>query len=224
MRLLVVASDPREFTGIVSRAESLQNLPLPVDWTRHVRLNGNELLLIANGVGVARSAAAVDAAASWTPDALASTGFCGALDPRLRIGDIVAAQCVVHGGKRYVTAQAGGPVVITTERVVQTAAERRNLFATGAAAVDMEAAGVASRAMALNLPFFCVKGVSDTAGEDMANDFNRSLKADGHFDTINLLLGALGRPFTRIPELIRLGARCVRVSQSLGDFFADCRF
>jgi adenosylhomocysteine nucleosidase len=224
MRLLVVASDPREFTGIVSRAESLPNLPLPVDWTRHVRLNGNELLLIANGVGVARSAAAVDTAASWNPEALASTGFCGALDPQLKIGDVVAAECVVHGGKRYVTARAGGPVVITTDRVVQTAAERRNLFASGAAAVDMEAAGVASRAMALNLPFFCIKAVSDTAGEDMANDFNRALKPDGHFDTINLLLGALGRPFTRIPELIRLGIRCVRVSQSLGDFFADCRF
>jgi adenosylhomocysteine nucleosidase len=224
MRLLVVASDPREFTGIVSRSESLQNLPLAVDWTRHVRLNGNELLLIANGVGVARSAAAVDAAGPWKPEALASTGFCGALDPQLKIGDIVAAECVVHGAQRYATAQAGGPAVVTTDRVVQTAAERRNLFATGAAAVDMEAAGVASRAMALNLPFFCVKAVSDTAGEDMANDFNRALKPDGHFDTINLLLGALGRPITRIPELIRLGVRCVRVSRALGDFFADCRF
>lgn len=224
MRLLVVASDPREFTGIVSRAERLPDLPLPVDWTRRVRLNGNELLLIANGVGVARSAAAVDAAASWKPEALASTGFCGALDPKLKIGYVLSAQCVVHGGKRYVTAQGDGPIVITTDRVVQTAAERRDLFARGAAAVDMEAAGVAARAMALNLPFFCVKAISDTAGEDMANDFNRALKPDGHFDTMKLLLGTLGRPFTRIPELIRLGFRCVRVSRSLGDFFADCRF
>jgi nucleoside phosphorylase len=224
MRLLVVASDRMEFSGIAARAQSLPCPALPVDWGRAVRLNRHEMLLAANGVGARRAAAAVDAAASWKPDAIVSTGFCGALTPDLEIADIVVAACVVSGDRRFPTGHPQGVAILSGDRVVQTAAEKRKLAATGAAAVEMEAAGVATRAQALQLPFYCIKAVSDLAGEDMANDFNQALTADGHFATINLLRGALVRPFVRIPELLRLRKRCVRASSALGDFFADCRF
>ncbi len=88
----------------------------------------------------------------------------------------------------------------------------------------MEAAGVAARVEALALPFYCIRGVSDLAGEDMANDFNRTLTPDGHFDTMKLLQDSFRSPLARIPELLRLRKRCVRAAQALGDFFADCRF
>jgi len=201
--------------------------------TRLVKLGGNELLLTANGVGARRAMAAVDAAASFEPDALVSAGFCGALDPQLQIADIVVATCVIANGRRC----AAQPLIPTHDRkgvvfravcsvdhVVQTATEKRTLAASGAGAVEMEAAGVASRAAALHLPFYCIRAVSDLAGEDLANDFNRALTPDGHFDTMILLRGTLGRPLTRIPELLRLRKRCVRAARALGDFFADCRF
>jgi hypothetical protein len=88
----------------------------------------------------------------------------------------------------------------------------------------MEAAGVAERASAHNLPFYCVKVVTDLAGEDMANDFNSALRPDGHFATMDILRSSLRQPLVRIPELIRLRKRCARSALLLGEFIADCRF
>jgi hypothetical protein len=88
----------------------------------------------------------------------------------------------------------------------------------------MEAAGVAQRAQALGMPFFCIKTVTDLAGETMANDFNAVLRSDGRFDTIKLLASGLRHPRVRLPELFRLRRRCLLAARSLGDFIADCRF
>jgi adenosylhomocysteine nucleosidase len=216
MKLLVVASDRMEFAGLLARAGAPSH-------ARTVQLGGHEMLLAANGVGAPRAAAAVDAALSWQPDALVSIGFCGALDAKLGIADIVVAQRVLASGRSY-GSTGGDATIASVDHVVRTAAEKRALAASGAIAVEMEAAGVAERAEALHLPFYCIKSVSDLAGEDMANDFNKALTADGHFATITLLQGALARPFTRIPELLRLRKRCIRAALALGDFFADCRF
>ncbi|MDR3700444.1 MAG: hypothetical protein P4L56_12450 [Candidatus Sulfopaludibacter sp.] len=219
MKLLVVASDRMEFAGIVERAKARGP---------KVLLGGNEMLLVAGGVGARCAAAAVDSGLSFQPDALVSTGFCGALDPHLEIADIVVASCVVSsGGRRYATHPvAGGTscVVFSADRVIQTAAEKGKLAASGFGAVEMEAAGAASRAEALGLPFYCIRAVSDLAGEDMANDFNRALTPDGHFDTMKLLRDSFRSPLVRIPELLRLRKRCVRAAQALGEFFDDCRF
>ena len=66
--------------------------------------------------------------------------------------------------------------------------------------------------------------VTDLADEDMANDFNRALRPDGHFGTMSILIGALRRPRVCLPELLRLRNRCAMAARALGDFIADCRF
>lgn len=231
MKLLVVASESMEFPGLLAHAEEKRRADAGADWARLGRIGGNEFLMVANGAGVARAGAALDAALpSFRPDALVSIGFCGALDPALGIGDIVVATEVQGANGRYratpvFTAKPyGRGVVWTHSRVAETVDERRGLRASGASVVEMEAAAVAERAQALGLPFYCVKSVTDLAGESLANPFNQALREDGHFDTIILLRGALRHPFARIPELIRLRGRCVRAARSLGDFIADCRF
>jgi adenosylhomocysteine nucleosidase len=108
--------------------------------------------------------------------------------------------------------------------VVQTAAEKSQLRTPGAIAVEMEAAAVAERAQALGLPFFCIKSVTDLAGETLTIDFNAALRSDGRFDTMKILASSLRHPWVRLPELFRLRARCVRAARSLGEFIADCRF
>lgn len=226
-----MASDSMEFTGIVAQAEQARAAQLPVDWARSVRLGSHEVLLVANGVGWARAAAAVDAASSFRPDAVISTGFCGALDEELEIADIVVGTDIIrHTGKNACVTlpgnglrQRSGPIC-SIDHVAQTSEEKRQLHSSGACAVEMEAAGVAERAQALGLPFHCVRAVTDLAGETMANDFNASLRSDGHFDTMLILRRSLLRPTVRLPELLRLRNRCVRASRMLGEFFADCRF
>jgi adenosylhomocysteine nucleosidase len=210
MRILMVASDAMEFRG-------MPNLP--------------GCRLIANGVGAKFAAAAVDdALQNFSADAIVSMGFCGALDPSLNLGDIVVGTEVVNGSNRF---PAMAPhcnrvhhtgVVLSIGHIVGTAAEKASLHRSGGIAVEMEAAGVAERAAARNMPFFCVKVVTDLAGEDMANDFNSALRPDGHFATMVILRSSLRQPLVRIPELLRLRRRCARAALLLGEFIADCRF
>ena len=101
---------------------------------------------------------------------------------------------------------------------------KARLRAGGGSVVEMEAGGVAERARARDLPFYCVRVVTDLADEDLANDFNRALRPDGHFATMSILRGTLRNPLVRLPELLRLRNRCVRAALALGDFIADCRF
>ncbi len=108
--------------------------------------------------------------------------------------------------------------------IARTAAEKRNLRATGASIVEMEAAGAARAAEDLGLPFYCIRAVSDLAGEDFENDFNAALKSDGRFSTMRLVTGALASPRKRFGELLRLKQRTEVASKNLGDFLADCTF
>jgi hypothetical protein len=58
----------------------------------------------------------------------------------------------------------------------------------------------------------------------MANDFNKAIRPDGHFATMNIFRAALLDPANRLPELIRLRRRCILAARALGEFFADSRF
>ncbi|MBS1857839.1 MAG: hypothetical protein JST11_20890 [Acidobacteria bacterium] len=230
-KILMVAAASMEFPGILAHATGVRPAGLAVDWSRFATIGDNEFLLAANGAGVRRAAAAVDAAlAGFRPDAVVSTGFCGALSPELAIADIVVGDSVAAGPLRFpaLPPRASRPhrtgAVASIDHVAGTAAEKRQLHAGGAIAVEMEAAGVAARAAAAAIPFYCIRAVSDLAGEDMANDFNKALREDGHFDTMGVLLGTLRAPLVRLPELFRLRQRCARAARVLGEFIADCRF
>jgi adenosylhomocysteine nucleosidase len=208
MKLLFVASDRMEF--------------------RHLRRPADDIRTVANGAGAHRAASGIDnALRAFRPEAIVSMGFCGALDPSLAIGDIVVGTTVFGGDRAFpaeppVTSASHrrGPVR-TVDHVVGTAEEKRRLHATGAIAVEMEAAGVAQRAQKLGVPFFCIKSVTDLADETMANDFNVVLRSDGRFDTMKVLASSLRRPWVRLPELFRFRSRCVLAARSLGDFIAD---
>jgi adenosylhomocysteine nucleosidase len=212
VKLLLIASAPMEFRGL--RGTGSHPAWLPVDWVRFAQLGGHDLLLVANGAGAPRAASALDAAAVvFHPDAVISTGFCGALDPQLRVADVVVATAIAAADRLYdalpvaTTSLHRSGVVCSIDRVAQTAEEKRRLRAGGAMVVEMEAAGVAARAQARGLPFHCIRVVTDLAGETMANDFNAALRSDGHFDTMVILRATLRRPLARLPELCRLRQR-----------------
>ncbi len=232
MKLLVVAAEARELRGILAHTQRKPgDAQAGADWARAAALGEHDLLLVAGGAGPARAAATVDrAAAAFRPEAIVCTGFCGALEEKLEVASVVVATEVQGANGRFgaLTPPASLPchhgVVLTIDHVARSAAEKRSLRQTGAAAVDMEAAAVAERSATLGLRFYCIKAVTDLAGEDLANDLNAAMRPDGHFDTMKILGSSLGRPLSRVPELLRLRSRSARAACALGDFFADCRF
>jgi nucleoside phosphorylase len=191
----------------------------------------HQLLLVANGAGGMRAAAAVEAGlAEFDAEGIVSTGFCGGLTEGLDVADMVVGTSVTDGAQNFaaIAPECARPhrkgVIRSIGHVVRTAAEKRRLHAAGGDAVEMEAATVAGKAAGRGLPFYCIRVVTDVAGEDMANDFNRALRADGHFDTMVILRSTLRAPLVLLPELIRLRNRCARSARVLGEFIADCRF
>ena len=227
----MVAADRMEFPGILAHAKNVRRVPLAVDFARQAELSGNTVLLVANGAGARRAGAALNAAlAAFPAEAVLSTGFCGALAPDLAVADVVSATYVHSGERRFPALPVSNPrphvrgAVVSIDHVAQTAAEKGALRSAGGTVVEMEAGAVAAGAAARDLGFHCVRVVSDLAGEDMTNDFNAALREDGHFGTIDLLIGALRDPWVRVPELVRLRNRCTRAARALGEFIADCRF
>ncbi len=227
--ILFIAADQRECAGLIAHWENVREVPLPVTWVRTGRWKGGEAMAIANGAGAERAFAAVLVAPR--PSAVCNIGFCGALDESLRVGDIFVACEVRNGSKRYETLVPGvvgsgiaSGAVASIDHIAATAAEKRNLRATGASIVEMEAAGAARAAEDLDLPFYCIRAVSDLADEDLENDFNAALTPEGQFSTFRLVTGALAHPRQRFGELLRLKRRTEAASKKLGDFLADCTF
>jgi len=187
--------------------------------------------MTANGAGAACAGRAVDTASlACRPEAIVSMGFCGALDPELKAGDVFVATAIESDGQRFgVCLPRDGPphatgLLASIGRVAQTAQEKRLLRLSGASAVEMEAGGVARRAAGLGIPLFCVRSVTDTAGQDFVTDFNKALRPDGHFGTMSVLISALAKPGKAFPELFRLQRSCRIATRTLGEFIAGSRF
>jgi nucleoside phosphorylase len=227
--LLFVAADARECAGLMSHWQGVHPVSLPVNWARAGRWKGRDVMAIANGAGAERAFAAILVAPR--PWAVCNIGFCGALDEGLRVGDVFVACEVRDGARKYETLLPSGTTetlksgaVVSIHHVAQTAAEKRNLRASGASIVEMEAAGAARAAEDLGLPFYCIRAVSDLADEDLENDFNAALMPDGTFSALRLVAGAMASPRKRFPELLRLQQRTALAAKHLGDFLADCTF
>jgi adenosylhomocysteine nucleosidase len=232
--MLFVAAEAREFDGLLPFCRTVEKLNWPLDWARSAELNGRMVVLIANGAGPKRAAEGVkfarSEARSATMEAVVSTGFCGGLDPELKVGDVFVATSIEWDDEsapalapRSVRKYFSG-ILASRDRVAQTAEEKRNLRSGGASAVEMEAAGVFSQVREWGKPFYCIRSVTDLANESFHIDFNAVRSADGRFSTPRILAAAMKRPITVAPELIELRKRCATAAQSLGEFIADCSF
>ncbi len=215
---LLIAAERRELSGILKRFGPAAKIDgNGARFAREVFKDGDRWWLVANGPGP-RSVEEV-LRQKMDVSGIVNTGFCGALDPALGVGDIVVwgdSPC----GSRFARGE-----ISSSDRVVVTAEEKRKLREkTGAIAAEMEAGAVKRIAGEWGVPFYCIRAVSDTANENMPLDFNLYRDAAGRFSLPKIALAAMRRPFTRIPALRRLEANCNVASESLGAFFADCRF
>ncbi len=215
-----MAAERREFDGIRKRMGNAKQLVWPgAKFACEAEWQGDRWWMLANGPGEALVIEALKERKHV--DGMISTGLCGALDPALRICDIVvSASAGVDAQAVFVRG-----AVHSIDRVAVTAAEKRTLRnQTGAIAVDMESGAVERKAAEWNVPYLCIRAVSDRAGDTLPLDFNRYRNARGDFSRARIALAAIARPFTVMPQLMEFDRNCRRAADALGDFLADCRF
>jgi adenosylhomocysteine nucleosidase len=171
------------------------------------------------GMGAPAAARAAARLVSRRPRALLAAGFCGALDPDLRVGDLVAAERVVDeaSGEAFAAdpdllAAAPGRrgTLVSAVRLARDPADRSRLKGD---AVYVARGAVARAAAAAGVPFLALRAVTDAAGHGLP-DFARMADADGR---LRAGLGArhLLRHPGEIPALVRLGPAARRAGRSL---------
>lgn len=231
--LLLVAAEAMEFAGLRRHCRRDVRLGWPLRFAREAELNGQRMILVAHGAGPALAGEACDVA--WSrgeADAVISTGFCGALDPALGAGEVfVATSVAAPGAPDAMDARSPDCArpcatgrLLSVDRVIQTAKEKRSLGSLGASAVEMEAAAVGARAARWGVPFYCIRAVTDLAQEDFRMDFNALRARDGRLSKVRVAWAALRRPITGIPEVCKLYRRSRAAANAIGGFIADCRF
>ena len=239
MSILYVAADAMELQPFANFLTALRKLKWPLDYAVEGILDGKKLVLAANGAGPQLAAQAVETAirafsvselSSSKLEAVVSTGFCGALDSALQESQIILGSAVLGVETDSVTcdtvhAAPDGFVtgsIFSQNRIANDAAEKRRLAASGAIAVDMEAAGVAARTKRAGLPFYCIKCVSDRADETFGFDLNKMRTTEGRIARGKIISYALAHPKV-LAQLLKLKRRSENAAKVLGDFLVSCR-
>ncbi|HSB70015.1 MAG TPA: hypothetical protein VLT62_11835 [Candidatus Methylomirabilis sp.] len=142
------------------------------------------VVLIQAGIGADRARSALQTAArEFSFRAAWSLGFAGGLEEGLAAGDLICPAVVLLDDGRQGQAFAASPTqaaigaalgsahpgpLLTAQTPLRTEqAKRAARERTGAAAVDMEAAGVAAAARDLQIPWLAIKAVVDGVREPL---------------------------------------------------------
>ncbi|HEX4165441.1 MAG TPA: hypothetical protein VHZ55_08195 [Bryobacteraceae bacterium] len=239
MAILYVAAEAAELKPFADILTGVRKLKWPLDYAFEGIWESRRILLAANGAGPKLAAQALEVAiragmvkelSSSRLEAVVSTGYCGALDPALSEGQIVVADRVISpaSGEEFACVPVVAPdefsvgSLLSQDSIVNEAVAKSRLFSTGAIAVDMEAAGVAARAKRAQLPFCCIKVVSDRADESFPFDLNAMRSAEGRIVRGKIVIHALKRPML-LGSLLRLRRRAESASKTLGEFLVSSR-
>ena len=184
----------------------------------------DEFVLVCGGIGAEAARRAAEAViAIYAPALIYSAGFAGALDPELKVGDIVQPRRVVNAGDGSSVELAGvnadvspgrGEGVLVSFGSVATPEQKvklRDSFA--ATAVDMEAAAVARAAEARGVRFAVVKVISDEFGFSLPS-MERFVDRNGQFIELRFAGYAAVRPWLWL-QIARLARNSRRASRAL---------
>jgi len=175
-RVAIVAALEREVRALIKGWRVSQK---EIGGRRFRFFEKDEFVLVCGGIGAEAARRAAEAViALYAPTVIYSAGFAGALDPALKIGEVLQPRRVVNASDGSSVNFAEGEGVLVSFGSVASPAQKASLRDSfGAQAVDMEAAAVARAAEARGATFAVVKVISD--------EFDFNLPAMDRFVDVN---------------------------------------
>jgi uridine phosphorylase len=180
--------------------------------------------ILITGMGRANTEQAIQRALrELRPQRVITSGYAGALEAALKIGEIVfsadegsgVAEKLLAAGARPVKFFCSPAMLVTA---AQKAEARRH---TGAQAVEMESEFIRRACRDAGLPSATVRAISDLAEEDFPLDFNRLTRPDQSLDPLKFA-GALVKSPGAVPGLLRLRRNTRQAAQALAGALAAC--
>ena len=188
---------------------------------RHFRFFENgEVVLVCGGIGAQAARRAAEAViALYAPKVVYSVGFAGALDPALKVAEIIQPLRVVDAGDGSSVLLARGAGVLVSFGAVASPEQKAKLRDSfSAQAVDMEAAAVARAAEVRGVGFAVVKVISDEFDFSFPS-MERFVDANGLFLEGRFAWFAALRPWLW-PQVARMARNSRRASQALSDWLS----
>lgn len=164
---------------------------------------------------------------SYRVSYLLSMGYAGGLSPQLSSGALFLAQnysspALLHAAQGILGGRATTGQLVTTSHAVETLGEKAALAAeSGADAVDMETAAIAALCHAHSVPMLSLRGISDTATEELPVPFSVCFDAETERPKVGSLLGYLARHPKRLRGFLRFVDEMARVRTSLAGAVRD---
>ena len=202
---------------------------------RQGTLKGRNVVLIEAGVGPLAAARGTQALlAGHRPQWVISAGFSGALDPRLKRGDIIMADSIADGeGRRLsidfkispeaVAATPGLHVgrLLTVDRIVRSPEEKRELGQQHEClAVDMESWAVGEVCRQAKTRFMAVRIVSDSLDDALPADIERLARQKTRAARLGAAAGAIFRRPASLKDMLRLKEDALVASDKLAKFLS----
>jgi adenosylhomocysteine nucleosidase len=174
-----------------------------------------DAVLVCGGIGPEAARRATEAILALYESAIVySVGYAGALDPSLRVAEVVRPARVINTRDGSSVEIRGGDGVLVSHDIVAAVAQKSRLRDSyGAQVVDMEASGVARAAEGRGVPFQAVKVISDEFDFELP-ETGRFVSADGRFQEAAFALFVAVRPWLW-PRVLQLARNSGRASRAL---------
>jgi adenosylhomocysteine nucleosidase len=211
-RIAIVAALEREVAPLI---RNWQVRTIQHAGRRYRIFENRNSAVIFGGIGAEAARSATEALIQeFQPSEILSVGFVGALDPVLRIGEIIAPRTIINSSDGARTDVGSGQGTLVSFGAVAGREQKEKLRkAYGADSIDMEAAAVAQGAGLRGVTFAALKVVSDEADFVMP-PLEKFVQADGGFRTARFAVYLAVRPWLWMTA-IRLASNSARASREL---------